>query len=178
MTREQKETFVTEFKERAGAAQAIYFTDFTGLDVKALTTLRSEVKKSGGEYLVAKNRLVKRALEGTDIPDVSGFLTGPTGIVFGDTAVVEPAKAIYEFAKEHEDRPAFKVGVLEGTIVDASGFAGISKLPSREGLLSELAGTLMGPLSALVGAMEGKIQEFAGLAESLVAEKEEQDNPG
>ena len=172
MTREQKEAFVAEFQERLGRSEAIYLTDFTGLNVKAMTSLRSQLKKSGGEYLVVKNRLVKRALAETAIPDISQFLEGPTGIVFGDEDAVAAARTVTEFAKENEDRPVFKVGVLETTVLDAAQIDRVAGLPPREELLSQVAGVLSAPMSALVGALGGKLQEMTGLVDALREERE------
>lgn len=172
MTRAEKEAFVAEFQERLGRSEAIFLTDFTGLNVQAMTTLRSQLKKSGGEYLVVKNRLVKRALAETELPDISRFLEGPTGVVFGDDDVVAAARTVTDFAKENEDRPVFKVGVLETTLLDAAQIDRVANLPSREELLSQVAGVLSAPMSALVGAMSGKLQEMAGLVDALRGERE------
>lgn len=172
MTREQKEAFVAEFQERLGRSEAFFLTDFTGLNVKAMTSLRSQLKKAGGEYLVVKNRLVKRALAETGVPDISGFLEGPTGVVFGDGDAVAAAKTVTDFAKENGDRPVFKVGVLETTVLDAAQIDRVASLPPREELLSQVAGVLGAPMSALVGAMSGKLQEMAGLVDALRGERE------
>jgi large subunit ribosomal protein L10 len=172
MTREQKEAFVAEFQERLGRSEAIFLTDFTGLNVKAMTSLRSQLKKAGGEYLVVKNRLVRRALAETEIPDISRFLEGPTGVVFGDDDVVAAARTVTDFAKENGDRPVFKVGVLETSVLDAAQIDRVASLPPREELLSQVAGVLSAPMSALVGAMSGKLQEMAGLVEALREERD------
>ncbi len=167
MTREQKEVFIKEFRDRLNRAEAVYLTDFSGLDVKAMTSLRSQLKKSGGEYLVAKNRLVKRALADTEIPDISDFLVGPTGVVFGDEGIAEAARAVTDFAKENQGRPVFKVGVSGGDVLDVARIARIADLPSRDVLLSQVAGALSAPMTALAGALEAKIRELAGLVEAL-----------
>ena len=172
MTREQKEAFVAEFQERLGRSEAFFLTDFTGLNVKAMTSLRSQLKKAGGEYLVVKNRLVKRALAETGIPDISRFLEGPTGVVFGDGEAVAAAKTVTDFAKENGDRPVFKVGVLETTVLDAAQIDRVASLPPREELLSQVAGVLGAPMSALAGAMSGKLQEMAGLVDALRGERD------
>ena len=172
MTREQKEAFVAEFQERLGRSEAIFLTDFTGLNVKAMTSLRSQLKKSGGEYLVVKNRLVRRALEETGIPDISRFLEGPTGVVFGDDDAVAAARTVTEFARENGDKPVFKVGVLETMVLDAAQIDRVASLPPREELLSQVAGVLAAPMSALVGAMSGKLQEMAGLVDALREDQE------
>ena len=172
MKKEQKEAFVADFGERLGRAEAIFLTDFTGLDVKAMTSLRRQLKKSGGEYLVVKNRLVRRALADTEIPDISSFLTGPTGVIFGDDDVVDAVRTVADFAKENGDKPVFKVGVLDSTVLDAAQINRVAKLPSREVLLSQVVGVLSAPMSALASALEGKIQEMAGLVEALREDRE------
>ena len=114
-----------------------------------------------------------RALEGTDLPDLSEALTGPTGVIFGYDDVVTTAKVLSDFAKENDDRPAFKLGVLDNKILDASQLDRLAKLPSRDQLLAEMVGAMEAPMTALVGAMQGKLQEMAGLLEAYKAEKEE-----
>jgi large subunit ribosomal protein L10 len=173
MRRAEKESFVEGFRARLERTPVFYLTDFTGLDVKSITRLRHRLHESGAEYLVVKNRLVLRALEqaGGELPDLSEHLTGPTGVVLAPEGPVAPAKALTEFAKEHGDRPVFKVGVLDNSIVEVGQFQRLAKLPTREQLLAELAGALEAPMAALAGALEGKLQEMAGLLESLKEKK-------
>ena len=172
MTKEEKQAFISDIQQRLGESEAIYLTDFTGLDVKAMTTLRRELKKSSGEYLVVKNRLLRRAMADTEMPDISAHLTGPTGVVFGIDSAVEAAKVVVDFARENGDRPVFKVGVMDAGVLDPEAIAHVAKLPPREELLSQVAGVLGAPLSAFVGALGGKLQEMAGLVEAL-REKQE-----
>jgi large subunit ribosomal protein L10 len=167
MKRTEKEGFIEGFRESLKESPAIFLTDFSGLDVKSMTVLREDVKKSGAEFLVVKNRLVRLALKDTDFPDISEWLTGPTGVVIGYSGPVDAAKAVADFAKNHDDRPVFKVAVLDSSIIDPSQIDRLAKLPSRDVLLSMLAGLLEAPMSALVGAMEAKMQEMSGLLEAL-----------
>jgi large subunit ribosomal protein L10 len=167
MNRTEKEGFVENFRERLQESPAIFLTDFTGLDVKSMTVLRAELKKNGAEYLVVKNRLLIRALEGMEIPDLSDWLTGPTGVVLGHSGPVEAAKTITDFAKQHDDRPAFKVAVLDKALLNASQIEQLAKLPPKDQLLAMLAGALEAPLAALAGAMEAKPQEMVVLMKAL-----------
>ncbi len=173
MKRARKETFVAEFQEQLKTTPVFYLTDFSGLDVKSMTQLRRRLRESGAEYLVVKNRLVLRALQGLDedFPDLSEHLTGPTGVVIAGDGPVEPAKALREFSKEHNDRPVFKVGLVDRRLVAEGQFEQLAKLPPREELLAQLAGVLEAPLSGFVGALEGKVQEAAGLFEALREKK-------
>ena len=172
MNRAEKQTFVDDFREKVRAAPVLYLTDFSGLDVKSMTLLRQRLKDSGAEYLVVKNRLVKLAVADLDLPDISEALLGPTGVVLGYEGIVEPAKAVSDFAKEHDDKPVFKLGILDNQIVAAVEIQRLAKLPPREQLLAELAGALEAPMAALVSALEGKVQEMSGLLEALREQKE------
>lgn len=173
MKRADKEALVADFRGRMEGAPVVYLTDFTGLDVKAMTTLRRRLRESGAEYMVIKNRLAQRALADLDFPDLSEWFTGPTGVIIASEGAVEPAKAVSDFAKDHEDRPVFKIGVLERKLLQPKEIERLAKLPPREQLLAELAGLMEAPLAALAQALQGKLQEMAGLIEALRAQREE-----
>lgn len=174
MDRTQKESFVAELQERIDRAPVLYLTDFTGLSVKAMTELRSSLRKSGAEYVVVKNRLAKRIFTESDsLPDITSSLKGPTGLVFGYGDAVGPAKAVSDFANAHDKRPTFKLGIMDNKILQPEQVEKIAKLPSRERLLAELVGALEAPMAALASALEAKLQETAGLLEALKVEREQ-----
>lgn len=176
MKREVKEAFVEDFRNRIERAPIVYLTDFSGLDVKSITILRDQLRESGAEYLVVKNRLAKLALAEVDgYPDLSTALRGPTGVIFAYEGAVEPAKAVSDFAKEHEDRPVFKLGVLDGGLLEAGEISRLAALPPRDHLLAELLGSLQAPMSSLAGLMQAKVQELHGLLRALGREKEQQE---
>ena len=172
MKRAEKEAFVEEFRDRVQEAPAFYLTDFTGLDVQSMNELRRALRESGAEYMVVKNRLALRALKGTEAPDLKDYFSGPTGVVLSRDGVVEPAKALRDFAKDHNERPQFKIGVMENQLVDADQFKRLADLPTRDELLAQLAGALQAPLAQTVGVLEGKLQEAAGLFQALREQRE------
>ena len=172
MNQAEKQTFVTDFRDKVKKAPVLYLTDFSGLDVKSMTDLRQRLKASGAEFLVVKNRLAKLALEELDLPDLGDSLLGPTGVVLGYGGPVEPAKALADFAKEHDDKPVFKIGLMDSALVSAEEIQRLAKLPPREQLLAALAGALEAPMAALASALEGKIQEMAGVLDALKSQKE------
>ena len=172
MKRTDKETFVAEIRDRLGRAPVMYLTDFSGLNVKSMTALRQKLRDNGAEFVVGKNRLVKLALQDTDMPDLSEALVGPTGVVFGYDDAVSAAKVLTEFAKENDDRPTFKAGVLENKLLDAAQIDALAKLPPRDQLLAQLAGALAQPMAALASVLEAKTQEMSGLLEAYKAQKE------
>src|SRR5215208_7697218 len=117
MKRSEKEQLVSELKGKITGAQALYYTDFTGLNVKRMTDLRRRLRKAGVEYVVIKNTLALRAVNESGL--VGERLKGPTGLVFG-TDPVAAAKVLTDFAKENEQKPTVKGGLLEGKTVDAA----------------------------------------------------------
>jgi ribosomal protein L10 len=98
---------------------------------------------------------------------------GPDGVILGYEDVVTTTKVLTDFAKEHDDRPAFKLGVLENQILDQAQLDRLAKLPPREQLLAELAGAFEAPMAALAGALEAKTQEMVGLLDAYKAQKQE-----
>lgn len=169
---ERKQAVVDELAEKLGSAKAFYLTDFTGLSVKKMTTLRARMRAEGVEYLVVKNTLALRALEGLELPAVGEFFKGPTGLVIGREDAVTAAKVLNDFAKENDDRPSVKVGVVERQQLDPEEVGRLAKLPPRDDLLAELAGAMQAPLSQFVFLLQGKLNEMVGLLEALRAERE------
>jgi large subunit ribosomal protein L10 len=169
---EAKHTIVEELAGKLNGAQAFYLTDFSGLNVKSITDLRARLRRAGVEYVVVKNTLAQRALEAGDYPDIGEFFAGPTGLVIGRDDAVTAAKVLEEFAREHDNRPTVKVGIVEGRSVSAAEVGRIAKLPPREQLLAELAGALQAPMAQMVFLMQGLLGEFVGLLEALRAERE------
>ena len=172
MDRKTKESFVSDLRDRINETPVLYLTDFTGLNVKAMTALRRSIKDSGAEYVVVKNRLAKRAFAQTELPDISESLEGPTGMVFGSEDAVAAAKALSDFAKAHDRKPVFKLGIMDNKILQPEQVDAIAKLPSRDVLYALLAGALEAPMAALASALEAKVQEMAGLIDALKEERE------
>src|SRR5215217_8329813 len=117
MKRSQKEQLVSELSDKIKGAKALYYTDFTGLNVKRMTDLRRRFRKAGVQYVVIKNTLALRAVNESGL--VGERLKGPTGLVIGRDAV-GAAKVLSDFAKENDKKPAVKGGLLAGASIDAA----------------------------------------------------------
>ena len=111
MKRTEKEQLVSELRAKIDGATALYFTDFTGLNVKRMTDLRRRLRKAGVEYVVIKNTLALRAVNESGL--AGGTLKGPTGVAVSKDAAAA-AKVLVDFARENEQRPALKGGLVEG----------------------------------------------------------------
>ena len=169
MKRTDKEQLVSELKEKIEGATALYYTDFTGLNVKRMTELRRRLKKANVEYVVIKNTLALRAVNESGLVGVR--LRGPTGLVMAKDPV-EAAKILTEFAKTNDQRPTVKGGLFDGAAIDAAQVKRLASMPSREQMLAELGAGLQSPLSAMLGVMSSLLTNFAGALEALKTQKE------
>ena len=171
MNLQEKKEAVAQLAEKLGQAKAFYLTDFVGIAVKEMTKLRARLRAEGGEYLVVKNSLAERAIESLDLPDIAEFFVGPTGLVVAPDDPVAPIRVLADFAKENDDKPSIKAGIVDRTRFDAEQVKRLSRLPGREQLLAQLAGALEAPLSEFVFVLQAKLQETAGLLEALREER-------
>jgi len=169
MKRSEKEQLVTELRDKLTQSQSLYYTDFTGLNVKRMTELRRRLKKAGVEYVVIKNTLALRAVNESGL--VGETLKGPTGLVVGKDPV-SAAKVLTEFAKENEDKPAVKGGLLSGKKIDNAQLKRLASLPSREQMLADLGAGMQSPMAAFAGALNGIFYMFVGALEALKTQRE------
>jgi large subunit ribosomal protein L10 len=159
MKRSDKEQLVAELKAKLTGADAVYYTDFTGLNVKAMTTLRRQFRKAGVEYVVIKNTLALRAVNEAGM--LGQKLKGPTGVVVTKDAITA-AKLLTDFAKVNDARPTVKGGLYEGKQVDAATVKKLASLPTRDEALSILVGTFNSVLSMFALALEGRKTQLEG----------------
>ncbi|HEY9383619.1 MAG TPA: 50S ribosomal protein L10 [Gemmatimonadales bacterium] len=153
MSKPERQAKVEALTERLGGAPNIYVTDFSGLDVRKLTELRRRLRAAGARFVVVKNTLAQRALAANRISELDAHLAGPTGLVLAGSDPLAAAKVLGEFAKEHQ-KPAVRIGLVDGKTVDAAQVKRLGALPTRDVLLAQFAGCLNGVLYQMVGALE------------------------
>ena len=169
MKRPEKEQLVVELKEKIGGAKALYYTDFTGLNVKSMTELRRRLRKANVEYVGIKNTLALRAVNESGL--VGERLRGPTGLVVAKDPVAA-AKVLSDFAKENDKRPAVKGGMFDGKAVDAAQVAQLANMPSREQMLAQLGGYMQAPMTQFATVMNSLLSNFAGVVDALRTQRE------
>ena len=166
----QKKEEVSALAAKMKEAKLVLLTDYRGINVEDVTNLRTELRNAKAEYKVIKNNITRRALAECGIEGLEDQLTGPTAVIMSNEDYLEPAKAIYKFSKDN-DFYKIKGGVIEGKVMTAEEIITLAKLPSRETLLSMLAGALLGNISKLAVALDQvRIQKEEGSAEETTAE--------
>ena len=169
-TREQKEQTVSDLTTAFKSSKLAVLTDYRGLNVPAISELRSNLREVGISYTVAKNTLVKIALAAAEknVYDTSGF-AGPVGIAFGEDEV-EAARIVYEFSKTNGALEILGAIDEDGKVLSKEEVMALALLPSREQLLGQVVGTIAAPLSGLVRVLNGNVTGLV-YALSAIAEK-------
>ncbi len=171
-TKAQKQESVTALAERLRRSRTVYVTDFTGLDVAKLTQLRRRLRQSGEgtDFVVVKNTLARRALADAQVQGLEAYLSGPTGLVLTGADPIAAAKVLADFAREFE-KPAIKVGLVDGKTVTPNLVRRLASLPTKHELLAQLGGTLQAPLAGFLGALNGVLMNVVGALEALRAKR-------
>ena len=167
MKKEEKALIVDEVAETVSRSTAMYFTDFSGLTVEQATELRRELRRAGIEYQVAKNTLIKKALE-----RVSGYekvydkLAGPTGVAFAFDDATAPARILEKFVDKHQ-KLSLKVAVLEKHVYDGSKLKEIAKLPSKKDLMASVVGSIQSPLAGVPTVLNAVMRDLVSVVDEI-----------
>ena len=149
----QKKEEVTQLANKMKESKLVLLADYRGINVEDVTNLRAQLRNTNSEYRVIKNNITKRALAECGIEGLEDQLVGPTAVIMSNEDYLEPTKAIYKFSKDN-DFYKIKGGVIEGKVMTAEEIITLAKLPSKETLLSMLAGALLGNISKLAVALD------------------------
>ena len=159
MKQSDKQKLVDNLRSKLGTDTTLYYTDFTGLNVKRMTDLRRRLSKVGVEYVVLKNTLAIRAINESGL--ISQKLKGPTGVVVAKDGVTA-AKVLTDFAKENDQKPSVKGGIFEGKSVDGAMVKKLASLPTRDEALSIFAGYLNSIPMMFALALEARRAQLEG----------------
>ena len=148
-----KKELVSDLASKMKEAKLILLTDYRGINVEDVTSLRNDLRNAKAEYKVIKNNITRRALAEAGIEGLDESLEGPTAVIMTNEDYLEPTKAIYNFTINH-DFYKIKAGVVEGKVMTAEEIIALAKLPSRDDLLSMLAGALLGTITKFAVAID------------------------
>lgn len=167
--REDKVAVVDEIKELFSSSQAAVFTEYRGLTVAQLAELRAELRGKDTEYKVYKNTLVRLAATASGY-DLGETLTGPVAVAFAKTDAAAAAKALKTFSDTNKEL-VLKGGVLGETVMSGDDIIALAKLPSREVLLAQIAGTIQSPLTKSAGLFQAFTRNAAYAFKALADKK-------
>ena len=182
--RPEKVAVVDEVREKLQNASAAILTEYRGLSVGDLSTLRRSVREAGGEYRIYKNTLVRFAARDLGLDSLEQLLVGPTAIAFVEGDAVTVAKALRDYARTNPHL-VVKGGVLGTSVLTAGDAAALADIPPREVLLARFAGLLAAPMQQFAGLLQALPRNFAYGLKALIdqaggaepAPKEESSGP-
>ena len=160
---ELKKPIVEEIAASVQGAQSVVLVDYRGLTVEQDTELRKQLREAGITYKVYKNTMMNFAFKGTDFESLTPYLAGPSAVAISTEDATAPARILCKFAKT-ANALEVKGGVVEGVAYDAKGIEDISKIPSREELLSKLLGSIQSPITNFARVMK-QLAEKGGASE-------------
>ncbi len=169
----KKSEVISELEAGFKSAVGIYITDFSRVRVETVTTLRATLKKKGMKMKVAKNTLIKRALDGAGIKGLEKHLVGPTAVIMSDDQdPMAPAKALVEFYKTNEGFMSVKVVSIDGATYPGSQIATLAKMPGKRELQASIITLALGPGAQVAGIIKGPGAKVAGQIKALVEKLE------
>ncbi|HID52567.1 MAG TPA: 50S ribosomal protein L10 [Anaerolineae bacterium] len=171
ISRAKKEELVAQYTELISNSNAIFLTEYTGLDVKAINALRGDVYEANGTFHVTKNTLLLRALEASDYTIPDGFLEGQLATGFALEEAPTLAKTLVGFAKKN-DNLTIKGGYMGDVFLTTEEIEALAKLPSLDQLRSQLLGLLNTPAQNIAGVVAGGIRQVVNVIDAY-AKKEE-----
>ena len=171
MNLEEKIRIAQDLNERFSKAAAVFVTDYKGLDVAAINDLRRKLSAEEVEYQVAKNSLLIRASEGTDVALVKDTFKGPNAVALSYGDPVSPAKVLTDFAKDN-DVFDIKVGVLDGAVLDSSQITALAALPSKEALLGMFVSAMNSVPAGFVRTLAEIPRQLINVLQALKGQKE------
>ena len=159
MPTDEKALVIDELAGQLKRANLTILTDYRGLSVAGLQTLRASLRPLNAEFRIAKNTLTRIAAEKAGIEGLLPMLDGPLALVLAYDDIVAPSKAISDFARTSRILTV-KGGVLDNLVIPASSIEDLATMPSREELLSKLLGLLNSPAQRLVTVINQPVQGF------------------
>ena len=179
LTKQQKAKILEELKQKFKEYQYFYLVDFTGLTAQEMYEFRKKLTEAGNEYKVAKNTLIRIALEAQDnkddYKDVIKFLHGPNSVILTTQPAV-PARIIKEIRKQwNKEVPSLRVAYIEGGIyIGDESLDALAQLKTKEELIGDVLSLLMSPIRNVLSALNGQAQQLAGALKTLAEKKEKE----
>jgi len=156
---------VKNLTEKFKSMKGLILTEYQGLNVEEISELRSKLRPLDSEYAVVKNTLSQIALKEAGI-DAGENFSGPTALVIENGDIVSPAKAVFDFAKNHA-KLKVKAGFVEGKFVAASVVEQLSALPSREVLIAKMLGSMNAPITGFVNVLAANIRGLVTVLDAI-----------
>lgn len=172
ISKERKDELVAQYIDLLNNSRAVFITEYTGLNVKQINDLRSEVRKAEGAFHVTKNTLLRHALQETDRPVPEELLLGQVATGFALNEAPTLAKALTDFAKGQENL-VIKGGILGNDILTADQVRSLADLPSRDELRAQIIGMISAPAQNIASVIAGGVRQVVNVIDAYAKKDSE-----
>jgi large subunit ribosomal protein L10 len=172
MSKDIKKLMIDDISAKFKGIKECVVIDISALDSEATFSFRNDMREANIEVRGVKNSLARKAFEGEELESVGGVLKGACAISYSSEDSVSLAKALVKWAKSN-DSLVIKGGLTEGNVLDGAGVLALSKMPSRDQLLSTISGQIMGPASQIASQLNAQGGAIAGAIKTLIENKEQ-----
>lgn len=175
MVQTYKKEAVKSVKDRLDNAKSIVLIDYKGINIEEVDELRNRMRNADVDYFISKNTFIKIALNELGIKEFDEHLSGPTAVAISKIDEVAAARELAKFKKDvmdDKDFPKFKIGLVGSEVMEVPQLEQLSKLPSKEVLLSMVLQGFNAPISGFVGALGGILRKFIYAIDTIAKEKE------
>lgn len=175
MVQAYKQDAVKVIKDRLDNAKSIVLIDYKGINIEEVDELRNRMRNADVDYFISKNTFIKIALNELGIKEFDEHLSGPTAIAISKVGEVAAARELAKFKKdimEDKDFPKFKIGLVNGEVMDVPQLEQLATLPSKEVLLSMVLQGFNAPITGFVGALSGILRKFIYAIDTIAKQKE------
>jgi len=166
----QKQAIIDEIAGKMEKAKGVVVLDYIGISVEQANSMREKLRDAGVDYKVYKNKLVKRAIDGTPSAGLGDVLEGPSAFAFGYEDATAPARVLDGVIKEFK-KMEFKAGLVENVLYDAAGIHEIAMIPTRDVLIARFLGSVQSPIGKLVRTFAAIADDMGGGPEEAPAEE-------
>lgn len=174
ITRQKKEENVAQLEQSLGQLKLMVMTDYRGLTVPEITELRTQLRDAGISYSVTKNTLLRLAVKNTpNLADIDpATFTGPMALAISTEDEVEPARVVFQYAKQHDALEIVGAVTGDGQVLTPAQVKALATLPTRDQLLAQVVGTIAAPLTGLVGVMGANVRGIVTVLNAIKEAKE------
>ncbi len=175
VSRARKEELVAQYVEILNDCDGLVIVQTQGLSVPQIEGMRATVREHNGQYIVAKNRLMRNALEQANWVVPEDLLQGPVAIIFGRDNMPGVAKAVFKHIEDAEFDENMRVtgGIMSGNLLDAQQVEAVSKLPTLDELRAQIAGLMMSPAQGIVNVLHQATGGVVNVLQAYVDKQEE-----
>lgn len=173
ISKARKDELVNQYMELLEQSKAVFLTEYTGMDVKTMDTLRTKVYEAEGSFHVTKNTLLRYALQQSEMPVPEDMLLGQVATGFAMGEVPALAKALVDFAKD-ADKLQLRGAIVSGRTLSAAEVEALAKLPSLDQLRGQLIGLINAPAQNIVSVISNGVRQIVNVIDAYAKKSEEE----